>query len=407
MKKEVGEYVAACQVCARKKVPRPPPAGLLCPLSVPRHPWSEISLDFVTGLPPSKGNTTILTVVDRFSKMVHFIPLSMLPSAKETAEVMLRQVFRHHGFPKDVVSDRGPQFASRFWKAFCSLLGATVSLTSGYHPQSNGQTEHLNQEHETGLRCLVSQNPASWSKHLIWVEYAHNTLLCSSSRLSPFQCTYGYQPPLFPALEEGVSVPSAQGLIQRCRRIFTGAHQVLLRSSAWFKRAADGRRSVAHSYRKGQMVWLSSKDLPLRVESGRLAPHFVGPFPVSKVINPAVVRLKLPRSLRVHPTFHVARIKLVMESPLVPASRPPLPPWFINGGPAFTVKRLLAFQRRGRGHQYLVDWKGYGPEERSWVSSSNIMDPTLIQDFHRRHPNQPGASGAIPRGGGTVMSRPM
>lgn len=82
---------------------------------------------------------------------------------------------------------------SCFWKAFCSLLGATVSLTSGYDPQA-GQTECLNQELETSLRCLVSQNPATWSRHLIWVEYAHNTLPCSSSGLYPFQCAYGYQP---------------------------------------------------------------------------------------------------------------------------------------------------------------------------------------------------------------------
>ena len=105
MEKEVGEYVAACPVCARNKNSRRPPPGLLQPLPVPHRPWSDISLDFVTGLPPSEGNTTILTVVDRFSKMVHFIPMPKLPSAKGTAEAVLIHVFRIHGFPKDVVSD--------------------------------------------------------------------------------------------------------------------------------------------------------------------------------------------------------------------------------------------------------------------------------------------------------------
>ena len=124
MEKEVGEYVAAF---TRSKVS-------LRLLPVPHHLWFDISLDFVTELPPSEGNTTILTVVDRFSKMVHFVPLPKLPSAKETAEVMMRHVLLSHGFPKDVVTDQGSQFASCFWKAFCSLLGATVSLTSGYHP---------------------------------------------------------------------------------------------------------------------------------------------------------------------------------------------------------------------------------------------------------------------------------
>ena len=128
MEREVREYVGACPVCARNKTSSRAPVGLLRPLSIPSLPWSEISVDFVTGLPESKGNTTILTVVDRFSKMVHFIVLPKLPSAKETAEVMMSNVFRVHGFPKDIVSDRGPQFISRFWEEFCNLIGATVSL---------------------------------------------------------------------------------------------------------------------------------------------------------------------------------------------------------------------------------------------------------------------------------------
>lgn len=152
-----------------------PPAGKLQPLPVPTRPWSDISLDFVTGLPPSAGNTVVLTIVDRFSKLVYSVPLAKLPSTKEKAGLLLLHVFRLHGPPRDVVSDRGPQFISRFWKAFCALIGSTVSLSFGYHPQTNGQTECLNQELEMGLRCLVSRNPATWSQQLVWVEYAHST----------------------------------------------------------------------------------------------------------------------------------------------------------------------------------------------------------------------------------------
>ncbi|TWW59252.1 Retrovirus-related Pol polyprotein from transposon opus [Takifugu flavidus] len=186
------------------------PLPVTCNLSVPDRPWSHISLGFVTGLPLSGGFTTILTVVDRFSKMAHFVRLPKLPSAKETAEQLLQHIFRLHDLPSDVVSDRGPQFTSVFWREFCSLIGATVSLSSGFHPQSNGQSERVNQEMEMALRCMASRHPSTWSKQLLWVEYAHNTLTISATGPSPFQCAYGFQPPLFPALEKEASCPSVK-----------------------------------------------------------------------------------------------------------------------------------------------------------------------------------------------------
>ncbi|XP_036839794.1 sodium- and chloride-dependent GABA transporter 2 isoform X2 [Oncorhynchus mykiss] len=164
-----GEFVSACLVCARNKTSTKPTSGLL-------HP-----LDFVTGLPPSNGNSVILTIIDRFSKMAHFIPLSKLPSSREIADLLVPRVFCLHGIPTDIVSDRGPQFTSQVCRFFCSALGINVSLSSGYHPQTNGQTERANQEMETALRCVTSANPSPWSAQLPWVEYTHNTLTNASS----------------------------------------------------------------------------------------------------------------------------------------------------------------------------------------------------------------------------------
>ncbi len=202
-------FVSACPVCAAGKGSNRPPAGLLQPLSVPLRPWSHIAMDFVTGLPPSGGMTVVLTVVDRFSKAAHFIPLPKLPSARETATVVLDHIFRIHGLPVNVVSDRGPQFVSKFWTEFCRQLGATASLSSGYHPQTNGQAERANQDLERVLRCVASAEPSSWSSRLTMVEYAHNSLPVSSTGLSPFQCCLGYQPPLSPSQESDAIVPSA------------------------------------------------------------------------------------------------------------------------------------------------------------------------------------------------------
>ena len=136
------EFVAACTVCARSKTTHRPPVGLLRPLR--GRPWSHVALDFVTGLPVSRGNTVILTIIARFSKQVHFVVLPILPSSRETADLLLPHIVRPHGIPQDIVSDRGPQFTSQVWQAFCRGIGATVSLSSGYHPQTNGQAEQAN-----------------------------------------------------------------------------------------------------------------------------------------------------------------------------------------------------------------------------------------------------------------------
>lgn len=223
MREDVRTFVAACDVCTRNKTGNKPPAGLLKPLPVPHRPWSHIAVDFVTGLPNSHGNTCILTVVDRFSKAAHFIPLPKLPTAKETAELLILHVFRLHGLPFDVVSDRGPQFCAQFWKAFCKLIGASPSLSSGFHPQTNGQTERANQDLEVALRCMASRDATSWTKSLPWIEYAHNSLPTSATGLSPFHCCLGYQPPLFPSQEAEVPVPSAQAFVRHCKRTWSQA----------------------------------------------------------------------------------------------------------------------------------------------------------------------------------------
>eukprot|EP00063_Salmo_salar_P086461 XP_014061296.1 PREDICTED: uncharacterized protein LOC106608107 isoform X2 [Salmo salar] len=280
-----------------------------------------------------------------------------------------------------MVSNRGPQFSSWFRKAFCKLIGLSTSLSSGFHPQSNGQSERANQDPEMTLCCLVSTNPTAWSQQLVWVESARNTLPCSATGFLPFECSLGYQPPLFP--EQEVGIPSPQMFV--CRT-WKRARSALLKTTSRYRRQVHRHRIPAPQYCLGQRVWLSTRDLPLRVESRKLSPRFIGPSPTSKIIS-LFVFCCLVSSVYI-PLFMCLGLNLCLTALYLLFIGLPLFP-VIDVQPANMVRRLLKVRPLGRGFQYLVDWEGYGPEERCCVPARDILDPDLIAEFQCRHPGQP------------------
>ncbi|KAL0162325.1 hypothetical protein M9458_041721, partial [Cirrhinus mrigala] len=386
-------FIKSCTACNTAKVPRRLPAGLLQPLPVPQRPWSHLAIDFVTDLPPSNGYTTILSVVNRFSKACRFIPLPKLPSALETAEVLCNWVFRLYGLPEDIISDRGPQFTSRLWATFFRLLGVNVSLTSSYHPQANGQIERLNQELTRFLRTYCQNRQEDWNRYLFWAEYAQNSLRKPSTSLTLFQCVLGFQPPLFPWSREPSELPAVNSWFQNSEETWNQAHVHLQGAVRRTQAQADRKRRPNPPYEPGQWVWLSTRDLRLHLPCKKLSPRYVGPFKIIKQITPVSFRLELPGDYRISPTFHVSLLKPAGDPEGVEdldeaASQGP-PPVVDGSEEVYRVNTILDSQRRRGQLQYLVDWEGFGPEERSWVASGDILDPSLTTDFHTNHPDRP------------------
>jgi transposase InsO family protein len=194
IRQTVNEYVKTCDTSARNNAPRQQPHGQLHPLLIPTSPWSSVFMDYIVELPPSSGHNAILVCVDRLTKMAHFCPTTTNVSAEESAKLYVKHVFKLHGLPSDIVTDQGSQFISNFTTKLLKLCAIHSNKSTAYHPQSDGQTERVNQTLEQYLRIFCDYQQDNWYELLPLAEFTYNNAKHSSTQISPFFANYGYHP---------------------------------------------------------------------------------------------------------------------------------------------------------------------------------------------------------------------
>jgi hypothetical protein len=193
MRRNVERYVLHCVTCQKAKS-RLKPHGLY-PLPIPSVPWEDISIDFVLGLPRTKRERdSIFVVVDRVSKMAHFIPCYKNDDASHIAELFFREIVRLHGVPRTILSDRDTKFLSYFWKTLWGKHGTRLLFSTTCHPQTDGQTEVVNRTLSTLLRVVLKKNLKLWEESLPHVEFTYNRAFHSTTKFSPFEIVYGFKP---------------------------------------------------------------------------------------------------------------------------------------------------------------------------------------------------------------------
>ncbi|MCO5563944.1 hypothetical protein L7F22_017596 [Adiantum nelumboides] len=402
MRQDVSDYISKCLTCQKVKYDRHKAFGLLQPLPIPKRPWESITMDFVFGLPKSsQGNNGIWTIVDRFSKQAHFIPIKKTIKATHMANLFMAHIFKYHGFPKSIISDRDPRMTSLFWQGLATNVGTKLNFSSAYHPQTDGQSEIVNSTILDLLKSYVNEvgQQTQWEKYLPLVEYAYNNTVHTSTGKTPFEIVEGIpNVPLILRTKEQIF--AADEYVRDVREAFAKVKEALQRAQVKQKEAADKHRRhldlkeddwVLLKFPKARLQHTTVKDRQGTPNGhqkfyAKLAKRFYGPFQILQKINPTAFRLKLPDHWHIHNAFHASLLKPYKGTP--PAA--PIeedPPEFDEMEEILRPEKILKHEdkvlRTGKIlRRYLVKFANYPDEDARWMQEPQLKESlALLQEY--------------------------
>jgi len=284
MNERIIDFVRSCPKCQRTKMARHQPYGLSSPLELPYAPWQSIAMDFITELPISDGCDQLWVIIDRFTKMVHFLPLRIEgKTVSDLAVIFAREVWKYHGLPTDIVSDRDSRFTSETWKEFLRLSGIRSRMSTGFHPQTDGQTERLNQTIEAYLRAFVSKEQDDWARLLPMAEFAYNNSTTTGNGMSPFYVNYGFHPAAMdPASTEPLN-PASQVYTHWMSTVHDESRKGLEDAQERMRQYADPVRREPPAYQVGDLVMLNGRNIKTRRPSKKLDHKNHFPFQIKKI----------------------------------------------------------------------------------------------------------------------------
>ncbi|MCO5601610.1 hypothetical protein L7F22_055733 [Adiantum nelumboides] len=377
-------------VCQKTKFDRGKQPGLLQPLPIPDSPWESISMDFIFGLPKSiHGNTGIWTIVDRFSKQAHFLPVKKTIKAHQMATLFISQIFKYHGLPTSIVSDRDPRMTSNFWKGLFENLGTRLNFSSAYHPQTDGQSEIANLTILDLLKSYVTEvdQRSQWEKYLPLVEYAYNNTVHTSTGKAPFEVIEGRpKSPLL--LKVHGKIFAADEYSRDLKESFQKIKEAISISQQKQKAAANKHRR-ALAFKENDWVLLKFPKARLRHTSAKnhtghqkyyakLAKRYYGPFQILKPINEMAYQLKLPNHWLIHNAFHVSLLKPYKGEPPSEAITED-PPEVEDQEEVLQPESILRHEDKVLRHgktirRYLIKFKNYPFEDARWMQGIQLKD---------------------------------
>ncbi len=388
---DLRRYLKNCSECARNKTKRHLKYGLLHPLPVPIKPWDEISMDFITELPISNGCDQIWVIKDRLTKRGHFISCKGTMTVFDFVYLFIEFVFKLHGLPSFITSDRDKLFVSNLWKSLSEELNIQLRMSTKGHPETDGASEILNQHIEQYLRMFCTYEQTNWAKLLPLAEFCYNNSLNSSIQTTPFVADLGYHPRSWVTPNASMSNKNSKDIFEIQRNIDDRIELLReLNKSAQesYSIQANKSRIPGPDFKVGDLVMLNRKNIKTQRSKLKFDAKFVGPFKITKKINDVAFRLELPQSWRIHNVFHKWLLEPIGNNPFPNQITNPPPPELIEDDFEFEVDEIVDYRLfRGKKPQFLVHWKGYSYDRNTWEPEEHLSNATdLLDQFKAKHP---------------------
>jgi hypothetical protein len=340
-------------------------------------------MDLITDLPPVGEYDSILVVVDQgLSKGVILTPCNKTLTSQDTAQLLLENLYKRFGLPDKIISDRGPQFASKAFVELLKLLGIRSALSTAYHPQTDGTTERTNQEIEAYLSIYCASHPEEWPQALHTLEFTHNNRRHADRKHTPFELMFGESPVAIPLSYESTKYPAVE---DRMKALLRNREEALAAHELARNRMIERRKSTFVPFKKGDKVWLDSRNLKT-IYHKKMKPKREGPFQITEVLGPVTYRLQLPATWRIHNVFHAALLRLYKENEVYGDNFVEPPPELEEGEEVYEVETILNHRKRGRGYQYFIKWRGYPITDASWEPEHAFSnDGDMLTHYKLRH----------------------
>ena len=325
LKEDIKKYVQECIKCQQNKVQHQKKAGELHPLEISEEPWQDISIDMIGPLPRSNKMDAILVIMNRFTKMIRLKATTTNISSEEVAKIYRDEIWKIHGIPKTILSDCGPQFALKFMKDLTRVLGTKRKLSTAYHPQTDRQTERINQEIGTFLRHYVNYQQDDWMEWLAMAEFAYNDKKHATTGKTPFELNFGRHPWKEDLMVQ-TELPRVEEFTKKIQESWKHTTQTMEESQRNMKRQFDERRRNPQGLKVGEHVWLENKNIQSNQSSKKLDNKRYGPFRITKDIGLEAFQLELLEGWMIHNVFNKDLLTQCVEPKFKGQHKEPAPP---------------------------------------------------------------------------------